>query len=133
MVHSTLSILHQQVHALALGHEDLNDHDALRRDTALQVSDQDGAHRAGAVLALLVKALRAEWPGVEVVLRADVGFCRPRILRWCESRGVSYVLGLLANSRGTALAELAGRDKVRLFDKFGYAARCWPCERKRSN
>ena len=38
VVHSTLSIVRQRVYALVLGHEDLNDHDALRRDTALQAA-----------------------------------------------------------------------------------------------
>ena len=38
VVHSTLSILRQRAHALALGHEDLNDHGSLRRDTALQAA-----------------------------------------------------------------------------------------------
>ena len=45
---------------------------------ALQPSGRDTAWWAGAVLKLLVDALRAEWPGVEVVLRGDCGFCRPR-------------------------------------------------------
>ena len=38
VVHSTLSIVRQRVYALVLGHEDLNDHDGLRRDTALQAA-----------------------------------------------------------------------------------------------
>ena len=60
----------------------------------LQPSDRDAAWRAGAVLKLLVDALSAEWPGVEVILRGDCGFCRPRILRCCEKAGVGYVVGL---------------------------------------
>ena len=140
VVHPTLSILRQRVYALVLGDEDLNDHDGLRRDTALQPSNRDAAHRAGAVLALLVRALRAEWPDVEVVMRGDGGFCRPRVMRWCESRNVGYVLGLPANSRVAALAEPAigaaaalhrlDGAKVRLFDEFGYAARSRPRERR---
>ena len=216
VVHSTLSILRQRVYALALGHEDLNDHGSLRRDTALraaagrdaalaspstlcrferrsspseamavhealfkqfveahrrapkrvvldfdatdialhgmqegrhwhghcrnychlplyvfcgrhlreaelpddepsvrllaavpQPSDRDAAWRAGAVLKLLVQALRKQWPGVGIVFRGDGGFCRPRILRWCEKSGVGYVVGLPTNSRVASLAEPA--------------------------
>ena len=33
-----------------------------------------------AVVALLVKALRKHWPGVRIVLRADSGFCRWKML-----------------------------------------------------
>jgi len=72
----------------------------------LQPSDRDAAWRAGAVLKLLVGALRREWPDVEVILRGDCGFCRPRILR-CEECGkadVGYVLGLPSNQRLAALA-----------------------------
>ena len=106
----------------------------------LQPSDRDAACRAGAVLKLLVGALRREWPGVEVVLRGDCGFCRPRIMRWCEKAGVRYVLGLPSNSRLAALAapvvgaaaalHRLGGAKQRLFDRFMYAAGSWPRERQ---
>lgn len=106
----------------------------------LQPSDRDAAWRAGAVLKLLVDALRREWPEVEVILRGDCGFCRPRILRWCEKAGVGYVLGLPSNSRLAALAAplaaaaraLHGRDGSgqRLFGDFKYAAGTWPRERQ---
>ncbi len=39
----------------------------------LQPSDRDAAWRAGAVLALLVRALRREWPDVDIVFRGDCG------------------------------------------------------------
>ncbi len=107
---------------------------------ALQPSDRDAAWRAGAVLKLLVDALRAEWPDVEVILRGDCGFCRPRILRWRGKAGVGYVLGLPSNKRLAALAapvvgaaaalhRLDG-GKRRLFDHFMYAAGTWPRERR---
>ena len=106
----------------------------------LQPSGRDAAWRAGAVLKLLVDALRAEWPGVEVVLRGDCGFCRPRILRWCEKANVGYVVGLPSNKRLAALAapvvgaaaalhRLDGAEQ-RLFDHFTYAAGTWPRERR---
>ena len=36
--HSILDLLRQRVYAIALGYEDLNDHDTLRKDTALQTA-----------------------------------------------------------------------------------------------
>ena len=108
----------------------------------LQPSDRDAAWRAGAVLKLLVDALRREWPDVEVVLRGDCGFCRPRILRCeeCGKAGVGYVIGLPSNKRLAALAapvaaaaealhRLDG-GKQRLFHDFAYAAGTWPQERR---
>ena len=100
--HDQLTLLRQRVYALCQGYDDLNDHDPLRGDLALQTAtgqDQllvsylrpgkiDGARRAWAILALLVKRLRQTWPAVRIILRADSGFCRHRMLRWCERHGV---------------------------------------------
>ncbi len=36
--HSLLDMLRQRVYAIALGYEDLNDHDCLRKDVALQTA-----------------------------------------------------------------------------------------------
>ncbi len=49
----------------------------------LRRSDIDAARHSWAILALLVKALREQWPGIEIVLRGDSGFCRRRMLCWC--------------------------------------------------
>lgn len=50
-------------------------------------------------LTRIVPKLRAAWPGVRIVIRADSGFCRDSILRWCEEHGVDYVIGLSKNKR----------------------------------
>ena len=52
-----------------------------------------------AILALLVKRLRQTWPKVRILLRADSGFCRWRMLAWCERHNVHYIVGLAGNSR----------------------------------
>ena len=46
--------------------------------------------------------LREAWPAVKIVVRADSGFCREQLLRWCEDHGVDYVIGLAKNTRLTA-------------------------------
>ena len=33
------------------------------------------------------------WPEVKIILRADSGFCRWKMLRWCESDQVNYIVG----------------------------------------
>jgi DDE family transposase len=92
------------------------------------------------VLALLVKALRQKWPGVRILLRADSGFCRWKLLRWCERHSVDYLVGLAKNPRLNALsAELQAqaerqydqrKEKVRLFDEFAYQAHTWDRPRR---
>ena len=65
----------------------------------LRPSRIDGAKHAWAILALLVKRLRQAWPAVRIVFRGDSGFCRHRMLRWCERRGIGYIVGLARNKR----------------------------------
>jgi hypothetical protein len=106
----------------------------------LRPSNCDGARHAWAVLALLVKALRQQWPGVRILLRADSGFCRWKMLRWCERHSVEYLVGLAKNPRLNALsAELQAQaeaqyqtrqEKVRLFGEFAYRADSWDRERR---
>ena len=66
---------------------------------------------AGAVeeVERIVGQIRARWPGVRIVLRADSGFAREALMVWCEANGVDYVLGLARNPRlvGAIAAELA--------------------------
>lgn len=70
----------------------------------LRPSNIDAAKHSWAILALLVKRLRQAWPGVRIVFRGDSGFCRWRMLAWCERHGVSYIVGLAQNKRLNALA-----------------------------
>ncbi len=233
--HSLLDQLRQRVYGIALGYEDLNDHDALRHDLALQTavdrdrplasaptlcrfenradrrtawtmqevlverfiashasppeelildfdatddavhghqegrffhgyydhycflplyvfsgerllvaylrpSKIDAAKHAWACLALLVKRLRRAWPEVRIILRADSGFCRWRMLSWCERRGIGYIVGIAKNSRLDGLAEPwmqqakahfeASGLKQRLFAELSYAADSWDRERR---
>ncbi len=106
----------------------------------LRPSNIDAAQHTGAILKLLVRRLRQAWPGVRVVFRADSGFCRQRILNWCERSGVDYIVGLARNARlqaQVALAEHWLQDeyersgtKQRLVGEFDYAAQSWPHERR---
>ena len=106
----------------------------------LRPSDIDGAKHAGAILKLLVGRLRQVWPQVRIVFRGDSGFCRQRILNWCERSGVHFIVGLARNPRlqaQVAFAELSMKDeyertgaKQRLVDEFSYAAQSWPHERR---
>ena len=106
----------------------------------LRPSKIDGAKHAWAILALLVRRLRAAWPAVRIILRADSGFCRQHMLSWCERYGVGYCVGLAKNARlnretewqRTHLARLfaASGVKQRAFYEFRYAAHTWHTERR---
>ena len=71
----------------------------------------------------IVEQLRRVWPEVEILLRADSGFCRDEIMSWCEANGVDYVFGLARNER--LQRRIKGRMKLarRRFAKTGKAAR----------
>jgi hypothetical protein len=59
---------------------------------------------AGAVeeVARIVAHLRIRWPRVRILLRADAGFAREELMRWCEHNGVDFLFGLAKNARLTA-------------------------------
>lgn len=101
----------------------------------LRPSNLDGAKHAWAILALLVKHLRKRWPHVKIIFRGDSGFCRHKMLSWCERHRVDYIVGMAKNARllkqSASLRELAAQEyektqeKQRLFCDFQYAARTW--------
>ena len=233
--HSILGMLRQRVYALALGYEDLNDHDALRHDPALQTavgrdvdmasastlcrfensvdakslwglssvlvdvfiashrqapeeiildfdatddevhgkqegrffhgyydsycflplyvfcgehllaaylrpSNIDGAKHSLGILGLLVKRIRAAWPKTRIIMRGDSGFCRWKLMRWCDNHNIEYLLGLAKNKRlihaaQPLLDEVQERfiqtgEKQKLFSETQYAADTWDKERR---
>jgi hypothetical protein len=60
-------------------------------------SDIDATRHARAVLKLPSRRLRADWLEVRITILAESGFCRWRMMRWCDSNGIGYVLGLARN------------------------------------
>lgn len=106
----------------------------------LRPSNVDPARHAWAVLKLLVQRLRMAWPEVKIIVRGDSGFCRWRMMRWCDRHDVFYVLGLAQNARLNALAQKhldrAERDhrttgeRQRFFRAFRYAAQTWDRKRR---
>lgn len=106
----------------------------------LRPSRIDGARHAAAILKLLVQRLRKVWPQVRIVFRGDSGFCRQRIINYCERANVHYIIGLARNARLQAITEfmeLSMRDafeqtglKQREVGEFLYAAQSWIQERR---
>lgn len=98
---------------------------------------------AGAVeeVARIVGQIRAGWPEVRIVLRADSGFAREALMRWCELNGVEFLFGLAKNERLVCeiAAELAAAEEeskasgqpARRFKDFGWSTRdSWSRQRR---
>ena len=84
----------------------------------LRTADTDAAHGVVEELEGIVGRIRAQWPGVGIVVRGDSGFCRDELMRWCEDADVEYVLGLAKNLsveeddwRGDGRGEAAARGQ----------------------
>jgi len=65
----------------------------------LRESNHDAAFGSLAEIQRIVKQIRAAWPEVKIILRADSGFCRNELMSWCESHRVDFVFGLARNVR----------------------------------
>jgi hypothetical protein len=106
----------------------------------LRSSMNDGAKHTWAILSLLVKRFRAVWPGVEIVFRGDSGFCRHKMMTWCDRNEVKYIIGLPGNAvvKGELKPTMEKAkeeftktmEKQKLFTQFKYAAKSWKYERK---
>jgi hypothetical protein len=106
----------------------------------LRPSKIDAPKHSWAILSWLVRRFREAWPDVRIVMRADSGFCRWRMLRWCDRHNVRYIIGLAKNAvltrRAAPLAEQAKAachatgEKQRLFGEIPYAAETWDRTRR---
>ncbi len=100
----------------------------------------DAAKHSWAILKLLVRRLRQAWPQVRIIFRADSGFCRWKLLRWCERHDVGYCVGLARNKVLERMAEpfmaaaeeqfAATGEKQRRFHELTYAAETWDRKRR---
>jgi hypothetical protein len=91
----------------------------------LRPSNQDAAAGSLEEVKRIVAQLRARWPEVKIILRADSGFCREELMAWCEKEEnkVDYVFGLARNQR---LANIIGKQMHQahlLHQQTGKAAR----------
>src|SRR5246127_2576249 len=79
----------------------------------LRRADIDASAGAVEEAARIVTQIRARWPEVPIVLRADSGFAREALMSWCEANGVDFLFGLAKNARlvGEIAAELAGAEE----------------------
>jgi hypothetical protein len=107
----------------------------------LRPANQDAAAGSVEEVKRIVEQLRARWPEVTIVLRADSGFCREELMAWCEVNHVDYAFGLARNAR---LAKIIGAEMhqarlqhqssgkaARVFAEFNYRThKSWSCARR---
>ena len=107
----------------------------------LRPANIDASAGSVAEMARIVTRIRARWPQVRILLRADSGFAREGLMAWCESNGVDVVFGLAKNSRlvGEIESELAAAQEqsqktekpARRFKEFTWRTRrSWSRERR---
>jgi len=107
----------------------------------LRPANIDGAAGAVAELARLVGQIRASWPAVRFIVRADSGFARDELMAWCEAHGVDYLLGLARNARleraieaellaARQASEATGAPARRFADLLWSTRSSWSCRRR---
>jgi Transposase DDE domain group 1 len=89
----------------------------------LRKSDIDQSAGSVDELKRIVGQIRERWPKVQIVLRADSGFCRDEIMTWCEANSVDYVFGLAKNKRLLALIEKPMEQAQLQYEITGKASR----------
>jgi Transposase DDE domain group 1 len=90
-----------------------------------------------ALLRRLVRAIRANWPRTEILLRADSHYCGPQVIAWCRANGVDFIFGVAPTStlrrhierlEASTMARYAAAPhagKVRRYTQFYDGAASW--------
>src|SRR5471030_1175676 len=103
----------------------------------LRPAKRPGGKEVRAFLRRLLRAIRANWPKTEILLRADSHYCSPEVLDWCRANGLDYILGVAPTStlrRRVADLEVSTKakfeaspqdGKLRRFEEFLDGAQSW--------
>jgi hypothetical protein len=107
----------------------------------LRMSNIDASADSVEELEPVVARIRQRWPAVKILLRGDGGFCREKLMAWCEREGMDYIFGLAQNARlkKQIAPEMAQAEKqyeqtkasARVFTEFLYATQdTWSRQRR---
>jgi Transposase DDE domain group 1 len=89
----------------------------------LRPSDIDAAAGSLVFIERIVTRLREKFPGLEIVLRGDSGFCRDYLMTWCENNGVDFLFGLAKNKRLLRILGQEMHEAQQQFEQTQKAAR----------
>jgi hypothetical protein len=84
-----------------------------------------------------LRAIRANWPKTEILLRGDSHYCSPQVLDWCRAEGLDFIFGVAPTS--TLRRHIEGLEastkarfeaapesgKARRFKEFLHGAQSW--------
>jgi hypothetical protein len=107
----------------------------------LRRADIDASAGAEGEVARIVGQVRARWPETRILLRADSGFARERLMAWCEAHGVDFLFGLQRNPRleaeieaeqamAAAESRLSGQPARRFKDFMWATHKSWSRRRR---
>jgi hypothetical protein len=110
----------------------------------LRPAKRPGGKEIRAFLRRLLRAIRANWPNTEILLRADSHYCCPEVLDWCRANGIDYILGVAPTTTlrrhiegleasSKARFEAAPKAMPRDSSSFTVARRCGSDRPRRSN
>ena len=85
-----------------------------------------------AVLERIIQRLRKQWPGVDILVRADSHFAAPGMYRLCHKLKVHLLLGIGPNKVLKRLAARLQRDAKREHQRTGEKARLFSSTRYRA-
>jgi Transposase DDE domain group 1 len=103
----------------------------------LRPAKRPGGKEARAFLRRLLRAIRANGPNTEILLRADSHYCSPEVLDWCRANSLDYILGVaptatlrrhigdLEASTSARFEAAPNNGKVRRFKEFLDGAASW--------
>jgi Transposase DDE domain group 1 len=110
----------------------------------LRPGNAHAARSAKPLLCGIIRRIKARFPRAQILVRADGGFCVPRLLEELEKLqrefgDVDYIIGIAKNPRLLALAETTMAEARRRYEETGrhvrhfsacqYAAETWSHER----
>ncbi len=87
----------------------------------LRPGKRPSGHEIRAFVRRLVGAIRANWPNVAILLRADSHYAAPEVFDWCRANRVDWVLGLAPNTallRHVAMLEQSTTERFQPFDRL---------------
>jgi hypothetical protein len=91
----------------------------------LRPANQDASAGSVEEVARIVRQIRRRWPRVQIILRADSGFCREELMAWCEKHHVEYVFGFARNERLRRKIAAPMRQAKQEHRRTGKAARAF--------
>ena len=92
----------------------------------LRPAKRPGGKEIKAFLRRLLRAIRANWPKTEIVLRADSHYCCPEVLDFCRAEGLDYILGVAPTTtlrRHVVTLEASTKARYEASPKDGKARR----------